>query len=1029
MNRKSILTYLSLKYSTTAWVSLIFIAIFGYIAYVTIPRELAPDITIPYIIVTVPYLGAPPEDVENLITRPLERKLSEIKDVDEMKSTSAEGAAMIMLKFKAGINIDDALRKVKEKVDLARGDLPDGIEEPSIDEISFSEFPILYVNLVGNYDETILRGFAEDLKDDIEDIPGVLSVDITGGREREIQIYPKVPELVRYHISLSDIIRAVKVENVNIPSGRTKGNRIRFLVRLNARFKSVDDLKNIPVKRIKGGIVYLRDVAEVVDAPAERVSIARLDGKPSVTLTIEKKAGSNVLEVISKIKKVVRNFQKTIPPDVKIIYSSDASKHIKRMLNTLENNLLTGLLLVLVVLFLFMGWRSAILVALAIPLSLLLTFLVLDLLGITLNMVVLFSLIIALGMLVDNAIVVIENIYRHYHTRNISLWKAAYEGASEVAMPVLSSTLTTVSAFFPLLFWPGVTGNFMSFLPKTVIIALTASYLVAMLFDPLMAATFLRKEEKEEKIIREGSPLYDTFEKIIRWAMGHRGTVLLVATLFVVINLILYPVLGKGVQFFPETDPDRAFISIETPDGTTLEKTDAIAHEVENRLKNIPDIKHISTRVGITQGAVRWQSKASGANSNKARISIEFVERDKRHQHTLKTVMEIRKAIADIPGAEFLVQKERMGPPRGMPIQVRVTGNDIDELLKIGETIKEKIKNIPGLYDLKLDLRKAKPEINFYLNRTKAASLGFNASLLASTLRTIYTGTKVSKYYEGENEFDIVLKFPDRYRRVDYLNSLLVPNFAGIYYPMNELGKWAIENGYGTIRRIDGKREVTVMGNNEGRFPSAILKDIRKKLKNLSLPPGYSISFQGERKDRTEAKQFLGKAFLYALALIFLILITQFNSIILPFIIMISVLLSLGGVFFGLIVTGTAFSVIMTGLGIISLAGVVVNNAIVLIDFIQELREQGYDKVKAAIEASKIRLRPVLLTALTTVIALLPTVFRVSVDFVHFRFDIGDPGAQWWGPMATAIVFGLTFATLLTLVVVPVLYTLMVRER
>ncbi len=1028
MNRKSVLTYLSLKYSTTAWVLLIFIAVFGYVAYVTIPRELAPDITIPYIIVTVPYVGAPPEDVENLITRPLERKLSEIKDVDEMKSTSAEGAAMIMLKFRAGVDIDDALRKVKEKVDLARGDLPDGIEEPSIDEISFSQFPILYVNIVGNYDQTVLRGFAEELKDRIEDIPGVLNVDITGGREREIQIFPDVTKLVRKHISLVDIIRAVRSENVNIPGGRTDGSRIRFLVRLNARFKSVDDLKNIPVRVEKGGVVLLRDVARVVDAPAERVSIARLDGEPSVTLTVEKKAGANVLDIIDQIKESVRKFKENLPPDVKIIYSSDASKHIKRMLNTLGNNLLTGLILVLVVLFLFMGWRSAVLVALAIPLSLLFTFLVLDLLGITLNMVVLFSLIIALGMLVDNAIVVIENIYRHYHTRNISLRQAAFDGASEVAMPVLSSTLTTISAFFPLLFWPGVTGNFMSFLPKTVIIALTASYLVAMLFDPLLAASFLRKEEKEEKIIEEGSALYRNFEKIILWAMNNRGKVLAIAVLFVGLNLLLYPLLGKGVQFFPETDPDRAFVYIEAPDGTPLQKTDMIARRVEEKLRNVPDIKHISTRVGITQGAVKWQSKASGANSNKARVSIEFVDRDRRHQHTLKTIMEIRKLVDTIPGAEFLVQKERMGPPQGMPIQVRVVGDDIDELLKIGEKIKDMIKDIPGLYDLKLDLKKAKPEVNFYLDRVKAADLGFNASSIASSLRTIYTGTTLSKYYEGENEFDIVLKFPRRYRKVDYLNSLLIPNLAGVYYPMSEVGSWKIENGFGTIRRIDRKREVTVMGNNEGRLSSAIIRDIKKRLKKLSLPPDYSISFQGERKDRAEARRFLGKAFIYALALIFLILITQFNSIILPFIIMISVLLSLGGVFFGLLVTGTPFSVIMTGLGIISLAGVVVNNAIVLIDFIQELRESGYDKVRAAVEASKIRLRPVLLTALTTVIALLPTVFKVSVDFIHFRLDVGDPGAQWWGPMATSIVFGLTFATLLTLVVVPVLYTLMVRK-
>lgn len=1029
MNRKSVLTYLSLKYSTTTWVTLIFVAIFGYIAYVTIPRELAPDITIPYIIVTVPYMGAPPEDIENLITRPLERKLSEIKEIDEMKSTSAEGASMIMLKFKAGINIDDALRKVKEKVDLARGDLPEGIEEPSISEISFSEFPVLYINLVGNYSETILRGFGEDLKEEIEDIPGVLNVDISGGREREIQIFPRVEDLIRYRVALTDIIRAIKANNINIPGGRTKGRKIRFLVRLNSQYRSIDEIKNTPVKVTRRGMVYLRDVADVVDAPAERTSIARIDGKPAVTLTVQKKAGANILEVVARIKEKVREFSKTLPPDVKIIYSSDASKHIKRMLSTLQNNLLTGLLLVLIVLFLFMGWRSAVLVALAIPLSLLFTFLVIDLMGITLNMVVLFSLIIALGMLVDNAIVVIENIYRHYHTRNITLLKAAYDGASEVAMPVLSSTLTTISAFFPLLFWPGVTGNFMSFLPKTVIVALTASYLVAMLFDPLLAATFLRKEEKEEKILREGSKLYNNFEKLVRWALNHRWLTISIAVAFVLVNLILFPILGKGVNFFPETDPDRAFISIEAPDGTTLEETDKIAREVENRLKNIPDIKHIATRVGVSQGAVKWQSKASAANSNKARISIEFVDRHERHQHTLKTILDIRKAIAGIPCAEFLVQREKMGPPRKMPIQVRVTGDDINRLLAIGEEIKEKIRDIPGLYDLKIDLKKAKPEINFRIDRTKLSQMGFNPMMVASTLRTIYSGTKVAKYYEGENEFDITLKFPEKYRTLSYLDSLIIPDMRGVYHPVTEIGTWKIENGFGTIRRINRKREVTVMGNNEGRLASEILKDIKKRLKNISLPPGYTISFQGERKKEAEAKRFLGKAFLYALALIFLILITQFNSIVLPFIIMVSVVLSLGGVFFGLIVSLTPFSVIMTGLGIISLAGVVVNNAIVLIDFIQELREQGYDKFTAAIEASKIRLRPVLLTALTTVIALLPTVFRVNVDFIHLRLDVGDPGAQWWGPMATAIVFGLTFATLLTLVVVPVLYTLLTRDE
>ena len=1012
----------SIDRRSTVFAVMLIILITGIYSYLVLPRESTPDITIPVVLVVTPYEGVSSSDIESLITRPIERKLKGLKDVEKMRSVSAEGSSMITIEFIPDVDIDNALQWVRDKVDQAKGDLPKDLEnDPSILEINISEFPVLMVSVSGPVDETVLKKVGEELEDRIEQINGVLDVVLTGGREREIRVEFDPDRLFAYRISLSEVIRAIQQENVNIPGGSIDIGQGKYLLRIPGEFSSPEQIDNLVLTERDGRIIYFKDVARIVDAFEDRVSMARLNGKKSVTLAIKKRTGANIIEVADQVFAFLSAAENEVPAGVELSVTLNQSKDIRRMVSELENNIISGLILVVSVLFLFLGLRNSVFVALAIPFSMLLSFAVLQLLGITLNMVVLFSLILALGMLVDNAIVIVENIYRHMQEGKSAI-QAAKVATDEVAWPVISSTLTTLCAFFPMTFWPGIMGEFMKYLPITLIVTLTASLFVALVINPTLCGHFMSLGKNAGLAEREPAKIIRFYQKMLEFALRHRLLVIL-ASFFLLIGIIAtYAVLGHGVELFPDIEPNRAFVEIKAPEGTNLEASNELAGQVETFAAGEGDIRFVISEVGTSGNS---EGGGESVQSNLSRISLDFVERHDRHEDSRLVLDRLRAAVAPIAGAEFKVEKQEEGPPTGPPVSVEISGENIHVLEELVTAAKQKIKDVNGLVDLKDDFAKAKPEIRITVDREKASLLNLSTAEISEMVKAAISGTKLGVYREGADEYDIIARMPE-YRRksISDIRNLLIPSLDGSPVPLSTIADIKISTGFGSIRHIDQNRVVTVTADTFGRNSNEVLQEVQQRLATLKLPSGYRVYYSGEQEEQQKAENFLAKAFIGAILLIMLVLITQFNSVLQTVIVMTSVLLSLTGVFLGLMITVTPFGIIMTGIGVISLAGVVVNNAIVLIDYINQLVREGMELNSALVRAGVVRFRPVLLTAGTTILGLLPMAVGVSFDFKSFAWEIGGESADWWGPMAVAVIFGLTFATLLTLVVVPVLYSL-----
>ncbi|GIW22038.1 MAG: acriflavin resistance protein [Candidatus Sericytochromatia bacterium] len=1016
------LTNLAIRNPTTIIVLVLLIIILGYKTYKDLPREAAPDIKVPTLIVTTPYFGVSPSDIETLITIPLEKKIKEIKDIKELRSTSAESASMIIIEFNAGVDIDSALQKVRDKVDLAKPDLPKDAEEPIITEINFADFPIMLIAISGNTSLVNLKKIADDFKDKIDTIPGILDVKITGGLTREIHVEIDPDRLKFYELSYDAVINAIRLDNLNIPGGKIKLGSNQFLVRVPSEYEKVSEIENTVVKVANGKPILIKDIGVVKDTFKERETISRLNGKPSVTVSVQKRSGENIIEITDEVKKRLEQFKNNVSPNINFTITLDASKDIRNMVSDLENNIISGLILVLAVLFIFMDWKSAFFVSTAIPLSMLISFIVLKALGITLNMVVLFSLILALGMLVDNGIVIVENIYRHQQEGKEPI-EAAKIGVAEVEIPVIASTLTTLAAFAPMIFWPGIMGEFMSYLPKMVIIVLTASLFVALIINPVMCAYMLKvKEEKIKTAESEDNIFIKTYKNFLFFSLKHKYLFILVSFLTLVLTFIAYRFLNHGIEFFPSTDPRRINITIKAPDGTTLEESDRISRIVEERLKKYKDIDYFVTNVGT--GGNQGGFGGSESSSNYTTINVDFVDRKLRSQSSLKTTDEIRKDLKDIAGVEIEIKKEQKGPPAGYPVNVEIAGDSFEMLGKIAQNVKNEIASVRGLVDLKDNFSTGKKEIRIIIDKEKAQVLKLNTQGISNAIRTAFNGTKASVFREEDEEYDIIVKLPEEKRNnINSLKTMYISGKDDVQVPLEYVAKIYSVQGYGSIRRLNQSRVITVSANVEGRNANEALQEVIKIVnEKIKLPSGYTIRYTGENKEKEAASKFLSNAFLIGVFLIIMILVFQFNSIVLPSIIMFSVILSLVGVLWGLIITRTPFGVIMTGIGVISLAGVVVNNSIVLIDYIQQLRKEGLNKIDAIIKAGATRLRPVLLTAITTILGLLPMVLGINIDFVNMTIDSGSDNTQWWGPMAVAVFYGLTFSTILTLVFVPVMY-------
>ncbi len=1017
-----LLTDAAVDRRSTIFSLMLIILIAGMYSYIVLPRESTPDVTVPYVLVVTPYEGVAPVDIESLITHPIERKLKGLKDVEKIRSVSAEGSSMIIIEFIPDVDIDLALQWVREKVDQAKGDLPRNLEnDPMIQEINLSEFPILMVSVSGIADETVLKKVGEELQDWIQTIPGVLDVVLSGGRERQIRVEFDPDRMFAYQISLAEVVRAVQRENVNIPGGSIDIGEAKYLLRIPGEFADPHEIDNLVLTRRDGRIIYFKDVADVVDAFEDRSSYSRLNGDQSVTLAIKKRSGANIINVADRVFALLGEATSMLPPGVELAVTFNQSDDIRKMVRDLENNIITGLILVISVLFLFLGLRNSFFVALAIPFTMLIAFSVLYLLNITLNMVVLFSLILALGMLVDNAIVIVENVYRHMQGGTVGE-QAAKIAVTEVGWPVITSTVTTLCAFFPLLFWPGIMGEFMAFLPKTLIITLLASLFVALVINPTVCAHMMTVHP-DRRINDKKIPL---ILKIYAWsleyALRHRLLVVLCAIVTLVGITTLYIIFDHGVELFPETEPNRAFIEIEAPVGTSLDTTDILAQAVEAISIAEPDIRFVITDVGTTESA---DGGGGSILSNLSKISLEFVDRHDRHEHATAVLDRIRQAVAPIPGAHFTVERQKEGPPTGPPVNIEVSGDDIDVIERLVSEIRDRIKTVPGLVDLQDDLTRAQPEIRIVVDRERASLLQLSTSEISEMAKAAISGTKLGVFREGEDEYDIVARFPpSRRNNMADIENLLIPTENGLPIPLSSVAHIETGVGFGSIRHLDLKRVATLSADTYDRNSNAVLMDVQERLADLTLPGGYLITYSGEQEEQNKATAFLTKAFVGAVLLIMLVLVTQFNSVLQALIVMTTVVLSLTGVFLSLLITAKPFGIIMTGIGAISLAGVVVNNAIVLIDYTNQLVRSGMDVFAAVMRAGMVRFRPVLLTAATTILGLLPMALGVSFDFHTFGWEIGGESSEWWGPMAAAVIFGLAFATLLTLIVVPVLYSL-----
>lgn len=1030
----------AIRNRTTIGVLTLLIAVFGIYSYVSLPRESAPDIEIPLILVTTVYEGVSPEDIESTVTLKIEKELAGLKGVKEIRSSSAEGVSTITIEFLPDVKVDDAMQHVRDKLDRAKPELPRDAEEPTLTEINVAEFPILMINISGDISPVALKKIADDLEEALESVPGVLNCEVLGGLEREIRVEIDHDRLTAYGLTVAEILTLIPSENVNISAGGLETPGTRFNVRVPAEFVEPEEVDRLVVAVRNGRPIYLTDVASVRDTFKDRTSYSRLwnpvtetdepphlVGAETITVTVQKRVGENILYIAEAVKYVVGQFEERVPAGVRFDITLDQSKDIRAMVADLENNLASGMFLVVVVLLLAMGWRPSLIVALEIPLSMMLSMVVMQLLGYTLNMIVLFSLVMAVGMVVDNAIVIVENIYRHYSLTGNRI-KAAMEGTSEVAWPVITSTATTITAFAPLMFWEDVMGEFMKFLPITLIITLTSSLFVALIINPTLSSVFVKGKLKEAN---QHSAFMRAYRRFLNVALTHRATTVSLTVLLLVGLGTLYVKKAHGIEFFPEADPRRAVILLRGPQGTNIRETDRLARIVEQRLGPFAaELQRVTTNVGSGGGGNPMGGDA-GTGAHMASVTLEFLDHEDRARPSAEAIADIRAVLSDIPGVEIKVSKAEEGPPTGAAVTVRFIGEDFKQLETLSRRAQNLISDVPGLVNLRSDHEATRPELSFRVDRRRAMLLGVNTAVVGNFLKTAVFGTEVGKYRQLNDEYDITVRLPVSQREnVDDLFRLQVPNNQGRSIPLSSLGEFSYTGGFGTISRIDQKRVITLTGDAEGRLGTDVLADVQARLAPLDadLPLGYQIRYAGEKEEQDKAQAFLSKAFAIALLLIVLILVAQFNTLIVPAIIMVTVVLSLVGVFAGLLIHEMPFGVIMTGIGVISLAGIVVNNAIVLLDYTRQLRERGFDVISAAVEAGATRLRPVLLTAITTTLGLIPMASGVSYDFHTLSWSTRSESSEWWASMAIAVIYGLMFATLLTLVVVPSLYVIFVRN-
>ncbi len=1117
----------SIKNRTSIYLLMLFLSLAGIYQFVTLPKEQFPDIVIPTIFVQTIYVGNSPKDIENLVTKPIEKQIKGITGakINKTTSISQQDFSAITIEFSTDVSTDVALQKVKDAVDKAKTDLPNDLtQEPNVLEVSFSDQPIMYVNVSGDYDLMQMKKYADDLKDKLEELPQLNRVDLVGAPEREFQINVNNYLMQSAGITFNDIAQAVANENLDISGGLIDIGNMQRNLQLKGQFKNVYDIQQIVVRNFQGQPIYLKDIASIKDTIKTRESYARLNGQNVITLNIIKRAGENLIETSDLVKKTVAEMQATnFPKDLKTVVTGDQSIATRTSFNDLVNSIVIGFVLVLIILMFFMGVTNAFFVALSVPLSMFVAFVFLpgaDLIvgtHVTLNFIVLFALLFGLGIIVDDAIVVIENTHRIFVQAKgkLTSLKSAEMAAGEIFIPVLAGTLTTLAPFFPLLFWPGIIGKFMVYLPTMLIFTLTASLIVAFIMNPVFAVDFMNHPEGEAKkpsrifrnpvfwiailigIILDFSGytfagnillflailvifnrfildkwihgfqnrilpwIMSHYETLLRWALkGTRPVWLLIST-FILLGIsiggimIAYKTGRVAVQFFPKGNPNQVYVYLKLPVGTNVEYTDSITKILEKRVDHVlgienrktnPIVESVITNVAIGAGDPMQGDRST--HSELGRIQISFVEYAKRNGvETAPLLDSIRNDMKGIPGAEITVDQEQNGPPTDPPVNIEVASDNFDDLIHTAVSLKNYLDSIrvPGVEELKMDVDLNNPEITLKVNREKALIQGVSTGQIGQEIRTALFGNEVSKIKEGEDEYKIQLRNNELQRKSldEILNmNVVFRDFASggaiKSVPISSLVDVDYTSTLGSVKRKDQKRMITLRSNVLNGFtPTAVNEVLAGYIKsyNSQLPPGVTIRQTGEGEQQAETVAFLGKALAIALMLILVILVIQFNSISKPVIILTEIIFSVIGVLLGFAITGMDISAVMTGMGIVGLAGIVVKNAILVIEFADELRSRGYKTREAVIQAGKIRIIPVLLTAMAAILALIPLGIGFNIDFISLFSNLnphiffGGDNAVFWKPLSWTIIFGLAFAFFMTLIIVPSMYLIAERLR
>jgi multidrug efflux pump len=991
------------------------VLIAGSVAYVTIPKEADPDVAIPIIYIVIPHDGISAQDAERLLVRPMEKELRNIEGLKEMRASAREGQATITLEFEAGFDSDQALNDVREKVDIAKVDLPDDSDEPTVNEVNVALFPVILVTLSGNIDERTLVRHARDLRDKLEGLAGILEVDIAGDREDLMEVIIDPVRLQGFNQSPETLLQFIDRNNKLVAAGAMDTGHGRFSVKVPGLFENVRDVLNLPIKTSGDKVVTFADVAIAHRTFKDANGFARVNGQPAVALEVTKRIGTNIIDTIEEVRALVAEEQESWPDGIRVTFSQDKSQQIRDMLDDLQNNVLAAVLLVMIVVVAALGVRTAGLVGVSIPGSFLAGILVLAFAGLTINIVVLFALIMAVGMLVDGTIVVVELADRKM-AEGLVRSQAYAAAAKRMAWPITAATATTLAAFMPLLFWPGIVGEFMKFLPITLIATLSASLFMALVFVPTLGSIIGRRAPDSEGNAAHLAAAQDgdldsiggftgAYVKVLRLAVTHPMIVVLLATVLLAGGYGAYGVFGKGVEFFPDVEPENAVLHVRARGDLSVEESDALVREVESRLLDMGELATIYARTGTT-------FRAEVTEDTVGLIQLEFVDWKERRP-AREILDEVRERTGDLAGIIVEARKEEAGPPVGKPVQLQLSSRYPELLPEAVATVRRGLNELGGFVDV-TDSRPM-PGIEWQVKVDRA-----------NAIKLVTNGIKVGEYRpdDTDDEVEIRVRFPYSDRNIDELDRLRVPTESGAV-PIGNFVQRAAVPRIGTINRADSRRVLTVQADvPESVLPNDKVTEIKHWLKTAQIDPRISIEFKGEDEEQRKAEAFLIKAFGIALFIMAIILVTQFNSFYQALLILSAVVLSTVGVLLGLLVTGQPFGIVMSGVGVIALAGIVVNNNIVLIDTYNILRNRGMDTIEAVMRTGAQRLRPVLLTTITTILGLMPMVLGINIDLMDRSIAVGGPSTQWWTQLATAVAGGLAFATLLTLVLTPSLLVL-----